>query len=100
MSLPIAAGGPLKVLMKPILTVFSWAVAGPAASASMAAAASVILVIVSFPLLAARPGAEALGAGRSRGYLPRGGYERARARRSSRTCGLVNRAGGRDKPVA
>ena len=30
MSLPMAAVGPLNVLMKPILTVFSWAAAGPA----------------------------------------------------------------------
>ena len=32
MSLPIAATGPLKVLMKPILTVFCWATAGAAAT--------------------------------------------------------------------
>ena len=34
MSAPITAVGPLKVLMKPILTVLSWAIAGPEASAS------------------------------------------------------------------
>ena len=39
MSLPMAAVGPLNVLMKPILTVFCWAMAGPATSASAAAAA-------------------------------------------------------------
>ena len=34
MSLPIAAAGPLKVEMKPILTVLFWAIAGPTASAT------------------------------------------------------------------
>jgi hypothetical protein len=49
MSLPMAAGGPLNVLMKPILTVFSWAAAGPAANASTVAAAMPVLIIAFLP---------------------------------------------------
>src|SRR5262249_15393959 len=36
MSLPMAATGPLKVLMKPILMVFCWATAGATPSATRA----------------------------------------------------------------
>src|SRR5215471_10105584 len=40
MSLPIAAGGPLNVEIKPIMMVFCWARAGAVASATIAQAAS------------------------------------------------------------
>jgi hypothetical protein len=59
MSLPMAATGPLNVLMKPILTLFSWATAGPAKSASAAAAKTPILIIACIPLVTALVGAEA-----------------------------------------
>ena len=59
MSLPIAAVGPLKVLMKPILTVFCWAEAGctkpGAARASAVAAATPNLIIVLCPSGLPRP---------------------------------------------
>ena len=58
MSLPMAAVGPLNVLTKPILTVFCWAMAGPATSAS-AAAATIALLIACIPLIAARIGVAA-----------------------------------------
>jgi hypothetical protein len=54
MSLPIAAGGPLNVLMKPILIVYSWAPAGPATSASTVAAATPVLIICVSSLRLAR----------------------------------------------
>src|SRR5262245_10571122 len=49
MSLPMAATGPLNVLMKPILIVLFWAVAGPAASTSAAPATIKVLRICSSP---------------------------------------------------
>src|SRR5262245_10804755 len=49
MSLPMAATGPLKVLMKPILIVLFWAVAGPAASNNAAPATIKVLRICSSP---------------------------------------------------
>src|SRR5271167_4770728 len=49
MSLPMAAGGPLNVLMKPILAVFSCAAAGPATNASTVAAAMPLLIIAFLP---------------------------------------------------
>src|SRR6185312_2274636 len=49
MSLPITATGPLNVLMKPILMVFCWAAAGPAASNNAALAAKRVLRIVFLP---------------------------------------------------
>src|SRR5205807_3301001 len=49
MSLPIAAGGPVKVEMKPIFTVFCWPIAGPAASANTVPAA--IHTFLIWPLL-------------------------------------------------
>jgi hypothetical protein len=54
----MAAVGPLNVLTKPILTVFCWAMAGPATSAS-AAAATIALLIACIPLIAARIGVAA-----------------------------------------
>ena len=81
MSLPITAVGPLNVLIKPILTVFCWAIAGPAASASAAAARTVVLFMVCILPIAAPGGAEAL-----RCYLeaslgsPNGRFDRARGR--------------------
>src|SRR5215469_10853988 len=47
MSLPMAAPGPLNVLMKPILIVFCWAVAGDMASAIDAHAASSAVLILT-----------------------------------------------------
>jgi hypothetical protein len=47
MSLPIAATGPENVEMKPILTVFCCASAGPAINASAAAGIMVILLMAS-----------------------------------------------------
>src|SRR5215510_8791608 len=49
MSLPMAATGPLNVLMKPILIVLFWAVAGPAASTNAAPATIKVLRICSSP---------------------------------------------------
>ena len=49
MSLPITAVGPLKVETKPILMVFCWAAAGPAASAKAPLAAKSMLRIVFLP---------------------------------------------------
>src|SRR5215470_779037 len=45
MSLPMAAGGPLNVLMKPILMVFCWGSAGAVLSASTATVPKRILFI-------------------------------------------------------
>ena len=49
MSLPMAAAGPLKVVTKPILMDFCWAVAGPATSSKAALAAINALRMVSSP---------------------------------------------------
>src|SRR5262249_6675797 len=49
MSLPITATGPLNVLMNPILIVFCWATAGPAASRKAALAAKSVLRMCSSP---------------------------------------------------
>ena len=56
--------------MKPILIVFCWAVAGPAANASAAAATIVILAILfSSSLFAARLRTEAFVPVKARGLL-------------------------------
>ena len=48
--LPITATGPLKVETKPILTVFCWAIAGPAASIKAALATNKALRMYVLPL--------------------------------------------------
>ena len=58
MSVPIAPAGPLNVLMKPILIKsYPEAVAGPASSASPAAATTAMLFMGLYPLVTAHAGA-------------------------------------------